>query len=408
MKCRLVLLGASTAVLAVIASVPLAGQAPAAASNDAASTYTPPRTPWGAPDLEGHWRSRGNPSFERRAGETREFFTDEEIRKREENAERQNELRRQGKQENRGFRNQPNYNSVLGYSPEKQKFSKRTSAIIDPPDGHVPGWTLEQVKYYEYREAVTLGRGDSDWTVDRPVSERCFGLLAQPVMANWGMAQRGAPRAFAFTASEGTVDGGASGGGGGAGPGGPYRLVQTQDYITIVDPESGIGGGMAGSRIIPLDGRPALSKKFRSWMGVSRGHWEGNTLVVVTTNVQYPGPVITSYGGNYPGTGETLTLTERFTRTGPDKMEYRYTVDDPGVYVRPYTALYEMTLDDSYKISYILCHEGHDDMPSALQSGRNDEANATENANDTRILRAPRLKEIKEEAIKAAEAMKTR
>jgi hypothetical protein len=362
-------------------------------------------TPWGTPDLEGHWRSRGNPSFERRVGETREFFTDEEIAKREANAARLNELRRQGKQENRGFRNQANYNSVVGYSPEKPVFSKRTSAIIDPPDGRVPVWTLEQVKYYEYREAVTLGRGDADWTVDRPTSERCFGVLAQPVMSNWGMAQRGVPGSFGFVASEGTVEGGASGGGGGAGPGGPYRLVQTENYVTIVDLESGIGGGMAGSRIIPLDGRPGLSNTFRTWMGVSRGRWEGNTLVVVTKNVQYPGPVITSYGGNYPGTGETLTLTERFTRTGPDKMEYKYTVDDPGVYVRPYTALYEMTLDNSYKTSYILCHEGHDDMPAALAAGRNDEVTAIDNANDTRISREPRLKLIKGEAIKAAEAM---
>ncbi len=70
------------------------------------------------------------------------------------------------------LRNQANYNSVVGYVAEKARYAKRTSAIIDPPDGRLPMWTMEQVKYYEMREAMTAGRGDSDWTVDRPTSER--------------------------------------------------------------------------------------------------------------------------------------------------------------------------------------------------------------------------------------------
>jgi hypothetical protein len=177
----------------------------------------------------------------------------------------------------------------------------------------------------------------------------------------------------------------------------------------ILQEQQGLGGGNAGSRVIPLDGRPALAQKFRQWMGSARGHFEGqNTLVVVTTNITYPGPVITVYGPNYPGTGSTLTFTERFTRTGPDTMVYRYTVDDPGVYVQPYTVQHELGLYNDYKISSVICHEGHDDMPSALASGRFDEVTATDFVVESINQRAPRLKELKDEAMQAAEAMKKR
>ena len=417
MECRrLVLVGASAAALAVAASFPLAAQAPQATAGSPAAAYAPPRTAWGHPDLQGYWRSVQRVDFERAAGETRAFFTDEEIRAKEAEADRRNELRLTGKLENRGFRNQANYNSVLGYSPEKARFSKRTSAIIDPPDGRVPLWTLKQAEYYEYREAITLGRGDADWTIDRPPSERCIPIMDLPTMGNWGLAMRGLrPRpavntagrarlanAAGFAQGEGTLDGGASGGGD---PGSTrrhaYRFVQTAEYVVILEDDY-------RSRIIPIDGRPPISKHFRHWKGSSRGRWDGNTLVVVTTNIQYPGPVIDNYQPTYPGTGETLTFTERFTRTGPDTMEFRYTVDDPGVYVRPYTALHEFNLDNSWKTSFQLCHEGHDDMPGALAAGRNDELTSIDNNADGRIIRESRLKAMREEAEKYEAEMKKR
>jgi hypothetical protein len=268
-------------------------------------------------------------------------------------------------------------------------------------------WTPEQIKHYEMREAMTEGRGDSDWTVDRPTSERCIPVLAFPVMDNFGMGIRGTrvtSAEFKFTASEGTVDGGASGGGSGVSAGGPYRFVQGPGYVVILEEEQGVGGGNASSRIITLDGRPKLSWRVLHFTGSSRGHFEGNTLVVVTTNVIYPGPVITSYGPTYPGDGTTMTFTERYTRTGPNSMDFRYTVDDPGVYAQPYTVHHNMTLDNEYKVSPVICHEGHDDMPSALAAGRNDEVTAMDNANDAVIPRKARFKELKEAVMKAAEA----
>ena len=405
---RLIFCGAAAVVVAVVASVPIAGQAPQAGVNpeSEAATYTPARMAWGDPDLEGIWRGRQRISFEREPGETREFLTDAEVAEMEKTANVRNDLRLQGKQENRGNRNQPNYNSVVSYNAERAQHAKRTAAIIDPPDGLLPAWTLEQVKYYEAREAASLGRGDADWTIDRPTSERCIPVIAPPVLGYWGMALKGKAGGVAETAGTNNVGEGYSNSRSG---GGPYRIVQSPGYAVILQEQQGLGGGIAGSRVIPLDGRPALDQKFRHWMGSSRGHWEGNdTLVVVTTNIQYPGPVITVYGPNYPGTGSTLTFTERFTRTGPETMVYRYTVDDPGVYVRPYTVQHELGLYNDYKISSVICHEGHDDMPAALAAGRFDEITAIDFVRESINQRAPRVKELKEEAMKAAEMMKKR
>ena len=396
---RFVLFGAVTAVLA-LASMPIAGQEPQAAAGTAASAWTPTQTAWGDPDLQGIWRGLHRINFQRPpALEGKEFLTDEEVATLEKRADERNEIKLQGKQENWGDRYQPNYNSVVSYSPERARYAKRTSAIVDPPDGLLPAWTLEQVKYYEAREAATLGRGEADWVVDRPTAERCIPVVPQPVLGYWGMTLSGRSTTASLPAHVVALGAGFSNGASG---GGPYRIVQDSGYVVIVMEQAGLGGGIAGSRIIPLDGRPALSEKFRHWMGAARGHWDGDTLVVVTTNIRYPGPIITSHGGTYPGTGETLTFTERFTRLGPDTMEYRYTVDDPGVYVRPYTVMHELTLDDAYKVSKIICHEGHDDMPSSLSAGRFDEITAIDNAADTRHEREPRFDKLKEEAIEAA------
>ena len=403
---RFVLVGALAVVVAVAASAPVAAQAPQAAGSTAAAAYTAPHTAWGDPDVQGVWRGRQRISFEREPGETREFLTDAEVAEMEKTANERNDLRLQGKQENRGNRNQPNYNSIVSYNAERAQHAKRTSAIIDPPDGLLPAWTLEQVKYYEAREAASVGRGDADWTIDRPTSERCIPVIAPPVLGYWGMALKGEAGGVAETAGTNNVGEGYSNSRSG---GGPYRIVQSPGYAVILQEQQGLGGGNAGSRVIPLDGRPALAQKFRHWMGSARGHFEGqNTLVVVTTNITYPGPIITVYGPNYPGTGSTLTFTERFTRTGPETMVYRYTVDDPGVYVQPYTVQHELGLYNDYKISSVICHEGHDDMPSALASGRFDEVTAIDFVLESKNQRAPRLKELKDEAMQAAEAMKKR
>jgi hypothetical protein len=104
----------------------------------------------------------------------------------------------------------------------------------------------------------------------------------------------------------------------------------------------------------------------------------------------------------YPGTAETLKLTERFTRVGPDSMEYRYTVEDPAVYTRPYTVAHDLTRDDSYKHTPDLCHENNRDLSGVLGNSRGDEQQALENGIHSSNLRRPRLEELKKEAQEAA------
>lgn len=393
----------SCALVGIVAMMPMAVAAQTA-GQAAGSAYDPPRTPWGDPDLQGLWRGLHEVPFVRPPEyKDRQFRTDAEIAELERKAEASNELRRLGKQENRGFRNQPNYNSIVGYSPEKARFSRRTSAIVDPADGQLPPWTVEQVNRYEWRESVSLGRGDADWTVDRPASERCIPIMRTPALTNWGMATSGRPAGPQATA--GTVQGGAAFFVNTSSGGGPRRIIQGPGYVAIVIEE-----GVETYHIIPLNRSPHVGPKFKHWLGDARGHWEGTTLVVETTNIKYNYPIVLTYqdGGTglYPGEGNTLRFVERFTMVGPDTIEYRYTVEDPSVYTRPYTVVHELTRNDGYKISSPICHEGHDDMPAALGSARLDEETHIQNQLDMVQEREPRLKELKEEAIRAAEAAK--
>jgi hypothetical protein len=138
-------------------------------------------------------------------------------------------------------------------------------------------------------------------------------------------------------------------------------------------------------RTIPLDGRPHLGSSITQWFGDSRGRWEGDTLVVETTNfnnLQRGGDVMPSHGGLYgnnhahhhPGTGEELTMVERFTRTGPDTIDYTYTVTDPSVYVAPFTAVNTWHVDpNNPDVFEYTCHEHNYGMVGLLKGGRTDE-----------------------------------
>ena len=410
MKYRcLVLCGVVAAVVAV-AWVPMAGQAPRAAAGTAAATWTPSRTAWGDPDLQGTWRDLEEVPFERPAKYAgREVLTDAEVAALEENRNAKNAERGAGKQENRGFREQPNYNAIVGYSPERLRVSRRTSAIIDPPDGLLPPWTLEQVKRYEAREAATAGRGDADWTIDRPPSERCISDFSVPYVNNWGMGiGAGAPVAygdFEKIIKNPDVNPGGDGQSPNASAAEPKRILQAPGYVMIS--EEGEGGGKTNNyHIIPLDGRPHLGATFQQYQGDARGRWDGNTLVVEYTNIKYFGPVIPSYGSAiYPsGRGDTLRVIERYTRVGPDAMEYRYTVDDPSVYTKMWTAAHNLKRDDLYRVAPVPCREGIDDMGTTLYGWRLDEEQAMENAEETRVARKSGFERMKKRALEAANA----
>jgi hypothetical protein len=231
------------------------------------------------------------------------------------------------------------YNAFWSSDPKRLKSSLRTSQVVDPRDGRIPPFTREALTSFERREEARRERGESDSWEDRNVMERCLmrpGLPGEML----GSGQ--------FPAKE---------------------IVQAPGLVTFVMTHGYV-------RIVPLDGRAHVGRSIRQWNGDSRGRWEGNTLVVETTNFndkQNGGPVMASRRplNFYLGSGETLRLVERFTRLDHETIEYRYTVDDPKVYVRPWTAVNSWALDDNQdRIYEYACHEHNYGMVNLLKGGR--------------------------------------
>jgi hypothetical protein len=372
--------------------------------------WTHPRTPWGDPDIQGMWSNYERVPFQRDpALKGRETWTDAEIAAQEARINQVQAAQGEGKQASTGFRDQQNYNNIVNWPGMEWVYvSRRTSAIIDPPDGRLPAWTLAQVKAYEEREALTLPRGDADWTLDRPPGERCIADFDVTHVSNWGMGVTD-PSDLSF---------GAGNGSGGDLRGNAIRFTQTPGYVTIT--REGVSGrGEQIYNVIRLDNRPHLSSKFLQYRGDAIGRFEGNTLVVEYTNLKYYGPYIPSYGSSFYPAGKgkdprhrdtldtsTLKVTERYTRVRPDRMEYKVTIEDPQVYVRPYTTLNNLDLNDGFKLSPPLCKEGTDDMGLTLAGWRLDEETAMRTAAETLAQRKPAFERIKARAI--AEANKNK
>jgi hypothetical protein len=384
----LVLLGVLVAVIAV-ASVSVSAQAGGGTTSGAAPVSGwNVRTAWGDPDLQGIWRFTST-EFERPeelAG--REFLTEAEIQAKLKRGQAGQALRLSGKATNRAFRSQENYNSIFSTSDEEVRVNRRTSTIVDPPDGLLPPWTLEQVKRWEEREAASRGRGEGQTVRDINSGARCITDLSAAKAGAWGLG---------FGPKKTTIVDGDALGRGDRYDAGEKRILQSKGWVAMLGEQSG------EYFYIPLDGRPKPGPKIRQWNGLSRGRWDGNTLVVEITNVYYDYPLIPNGGFQaYPGTGETLRVIQRFTRTGRDSLEYRFTVEDPAVYTRPYTVVHEMYRDDEYKVSPDLCHENNRNMGNVLANARADEFQAVENHALSVRIRQPRLEEIKRRAQEAA------
>jgi hypothetical protein len=163
-----------------------------------------------------------------------------------------------------------------------------------------------------------------------------------------------------------------------------------------------VNDGFQDTRIIPID-RPPLDGRIREWTGESRGHWDGNTLVVETTNIndrQDGGPIASSHHPDssgtleerarryYFGSGLTAHITERFTRVLPNRIEYQYTLNDPSVYVKPYTMLRPLERADDFLMLESACHEGNYQMFGVLSGTRHGhEAEAKEAAQVEQLQR---------------------
>ena len=324
----LVSLAALVAMIAVLAPAPVAGQA-----QTAADQWTPPRTSDGQPDLQGVWDFRTITPLERpeeHAG--KEFLTEEEAAAFErETLENRDADRRDRDASREGFVNGAPVTADLARAYNQFWFdrgtetiaTRRTSLIVDPPDGRIPPMTREAEARADARRA---GRERAaHGPEDRGVSERCImGFNSGPPMNPAGYNQN-------------------------------VHLFQTPDYVVLLNEM------VHNARIIPLDGRPHLHQDIRQWVGDSRGHWEGETLVVDTTN----------FGDttNFRGSGRNMHLVERFTRVGEGALRYDYTIDDPESFEKPWSVSVPMKKAELPMFEYA-CHEGNYGMPSSLSGAR--------------------------------------
>jgi hypothetical protein len=306
------------------------------ASKPPAKPYTTPKTPWGEPDLQGTFSNRTITPFERPANVNgREFFTPQEIAAIEKSAsERSGDEGR-----NKGTRGDVEraYNDFW-WDRGTKVTTLRTSLVVDPPDGRVPSLTEEarkrqadEAKRPAFRGTGANGRGTDSW-LDRSTFERCI--------------TRGLPGAMSPSAYNNN-----------------YRITQSPGYVAIQIEMLG------GTRVIPTDGRPHIASSMRQWMGHSTGHWEGDTLVIETTN--FTDKIL------YRGAAENLTLVERIRRVGPDELEYRVTINDPTTFTRPWTLSipYINTGEDMFEYA---CHEGNYGMEGILSGAREEERKAAE------------------------------
>jgi hypothetical protein len=296
-------------------------QAPGAAPASAAATTKPvPKTPWGHPDLQGTWDYRTITPLERsRELGTREFYTEEEKKTLEARAGR----RMDGPPEEI----RPGLTHAQ-YATDPGRFiadGYRTSLIVDPPDGRIPAVTAEG-KARQARAPNRAGTVNASW-LDRGNQERCI---------TYGLPSASLPTLYNNN----------------------IQIVQSPDSAVIVHEM------IHEARIIPLDGRPQLNQNVQGWIGSSRGRWEGDTLVVETTNFNGK--------NNYRGSTTGLHLTERYTRVADNRLELRLTVSDPSTWEKPWTVLLPMRPTEGELIEYA-CHEHNLSMVNILEVARDAE-----------------------------------
>ncbi len=320
------------------------GTIPAFGQTDA--TWTVPRIADGHPDLQGIWTNKTITPLERpKELGTKAFFTPEEVKAYTKSTLQQNDKDQRGG----GVRDVLNaYNAFWWDSGTKVLKNMRTSIVVDPPDGRIPPLTPHrQAQLQEQAEAVKVrcqrpgcaiansGQlSPSDKPEDLDLMTRCisFGTVV-PML----------PSAY----------------------NNDYQIVQAPGVVAI-DTEM-----VHEVRRIPTDGSSHLPSNVREWIGDPRGHWEGDTLVVDSTNF------VEGVGWGARGTDENLHLTERFTRVGPDTLLYQFTVDDPTAFTKPWSGEIPMTKTEGPLYEYA-CHEGNIGMRDIIAAAKADEKKAAQ------------------------------
>lgn len=311
---RVAMIGAGV----LLAMTTVSGQTPA--------HRAPQRTPWGDPDLQGLWTNATITPFER-PGTMRgkAVLTEQEA------AEFERETLQARDADNRGGGTAADlgraYNQFWFERGTRVVATRSTSLVVDPPDGRVPPLTPSAQQQADARVEARR-RSPADGPEDRSLVERCIlWPTAGPPMIPGGYNNN-------------------------------YQILQTPGYVAILIEM------IHDVRIIPMDGRAHAPSNIRQWMGDSRGRWDGNTLVVTTTN--FTGKT------NFRGSSENLRLVERFTRVDRDTIDYEFTIDDPASFTRPWTAAIPMSKTEGPIFEYA-CHEGNYGMTNLLSGARAEE-----------------------------------
>ena len=301
------------------------------------AAQTAPRTAWGQPDLRGIWDFRTITPLQRPESlAEQEFLTEEEAANLEQevldrNADLANRpaLRTEVTESvDRGSDGAPGfYNNFWLDRGTRAVGTRRTSLIIDPPNGRIPDLTASGQRTADARRAYRQEHPADSW-VDRSAYDRCIlGFNAGPPITPGGYNQN-------------------------------LHLFQTPDHVVLVTEM------VHTVRVVPLDGRPVLSDDVRQWSGDSRGHWEGETLVVETSNFNDQ--------RGWRGSTTNMKLVERYTRVDADTLDYEFTVIDPETWTSSWTASIPMrrSLNPMYEYA---CHEGNHSMDGILAGRRAEE-----------------------------------
>ena len=332
-------LAPSTLLLLVVGSIAsglvLAQSAtPTAPSRKPAKPWTAPRTPDGQPDLQGFWSNTTYVPLERPKGVTKEFYTLEEAAEMIKRA-----AAAESEQTEPGTVADVHYDFTqfgLDRSQSALAPNLRTSLIVDPPDGRMPPLTAEGQKRAAERAEMIKRRGSpTDAVENQPLSVRCIIMdrIGPPMLAG------------AYNNN--------------------YQIVQVPGYVMILVEM------IHDVRIIPLDGRPHLPQRVRQWTGSYRGRWEGETLVVETTNFNGKNP--------FRGSSENMKLIERFTRVDEDTIRYQFTIDDPSTWTKPWSAEVPWAKSIPPLFEHA-CHEGNYGLGNILAGARMEEKRAAEGA----------------------------
>jgi hypothetical protein len=304
-------------------TVILTAQTPATARKEAAAgrSYVVPRTPWGDPDLRGTWSTddmRAVPMQRPEQMAGRAELNDEEFAKR--SASQANAKQAEANKTEL---------TTFGYDVGFRAF-RQSSIVVDPPDGRIPPLTPEGQRIAGL-VAARRASNPSSWT-DRSFYDRCItrGILGSELPVIYGNGN---------------------------------RIAQSPGYV-VISYEM-----VHDTRVVPLDGRPHVGPNVRLYMGDARGHWEGDTLVVETTNFKGNTTGAGPNGGGAPFSDQ-VRLTERFTRVAADIVDVATTVDDPKTYTRPWTLLLKFSTQPGYQVLPYECHEGNMALRNILSAAR--------------------------------------